>query len=70
MYTANLNWLAWLPHVIWRKHECPRCGSSKFKSAESHSYDGVLAMFALLPVRCTFCWRRFYWFALHGQDGI
>jgi hypothetical protein len=22
-------------------------------------------MFALRPVRCMFCWRRYYWFTLH-----
>jgi hypothetical protein len=26
--------------------------------------DGLLAMFAVRPVRCAFCWRRYYWFAL------
>jgi hypothetical protein len=25
-----------------------------------------LSMFALRPVRCMFCWRRYYWFSLHG----
>jgi len=28
--------------------------------------DGLLAMFALRPVRCMFCWRRYYWFAWHA----
>jgi hypothetical protein len=23
----------------------------------------LLSMFALRPVRCMFCWRRYYWFA-------
>jgi hypothetical protein len=23
-------------------------------------------MFALRPVRCMFCWRRYYWFAFHA----
>jgi hypothetical protein len=27
------------------------------------SFDGLLSMFALRPVRCMFCWRRYYWFA-------
>jgi hypothetical protein len=28
------------------------------------SFDGLLSMFALRPVRCMFCWRRYYWFAM------
>jgi hypothetical protein len=27
-------------------------------------------MFALRPVRCMFCWRRFYWFAFHAPDSV
>jgi hypothetical protein len=28
-----------------------------------------LQMFALRPVRCMFCWRRYYWFALQDATG-
>jgi hypothetical protein len=27
-------------------------------------------MFALRPVRCMFCWRRYYWFSLHDPLAI
>jgi hypothetical protein len=30
--------------------------------------DGLLAMFALRPIRCMFCWRRFYWFAFRSPS--
>jgi hypothetical protein len=64
------NWIrpTWLPHVLWIHHTCPCCTSVKFKPAEDRSYDGLLRMFALRAVRCTFCWRRYYWFAFHAAD--
>jgi hypothetical protein len=30
--------------------------------------DELLGMFALRPVRCKFCWRRYYWLSLHGAS--
>lgn len=68
MTQANRDWPNWLPHPIWTKHQCPRCNSAQFKSAELRSFDGVLSMFALRPVRCMFCWRRYYWFAFHAES--
>ncbi len=50
------------------RHECPRCTSVHFKPAEERSFDGLLSMLALRPVRCTFCWRRYYWFAFHPPN--
>jgi len=41
------------------------CHSIKFKQAELRPMDGFLEMFAVRPVRCLFCWRRYYWFAFH-----
>jgi hypothetical protein len=61
---SNRTWPAWVPHFVWLRHECPRCNSIKFKPAERRPVDGLLAMVALRPVRCMFCWRRYYWFAL------
>ena len=40
----------------------PLC-SSRFQPAESESLDGLFGLFALSPVRCVNCWRRYYWFA-------
>jgi hypothetical protein len=61
-------WPNWLPHVIFTRRQCPRCNSVQFKQAELRSYDGLLRMLALRPVRCMFCWRRYYWFALSAAN--
>jgi hypothetical protein len=55
-------------NVIWTRHVCPRCDSVQFKPAELRSFDGLLSVLALRPVRCMFCWRRYYWFALRPLD--
>ena len=68
MNEAIRNWPKWLPHVLWPRRECPCCNSVKFKQAELRSIDGLLGMFALHPVRCLFCWRRFYWFSFGGTE--
>jgi len=60
------NWPAWLPHPLWLQRKCPCCDSVRFKQAELRPFDGLLAMFALRPVRCMFCWRRFYWVTLRA----
>ena len=31
-------------------------------------YDGLLGLFFLRPVRCKFCWRRYYWISLRGAE--
>jgi hypothetical protein len=67
MHTASRTWPDWLPRVLLIHRACPRCNSVKFKSAERRSLDGLLAMFALRPIRCLFCWRRYYWFAFHNS---
>jgi hypothetical protein len=56
----------WLPRVLWLRRVCPCCNSVQFKPGELHTLDGLYAMFALRPVRCMFCWRRYYWFSLRG----
>jgi hypothetical protein len=61
------NWPDWLPHPLWIR-ACPRCDSMKFKPAELRSFDGLLSLFAMRPVRCQFCWRRYYWFALRAVN--
>ena len=68
MHTTRWNWPNPLPQVIWTKHECPRCNSVEFKPDELRSFDALLSMFGLRPVRCMFCWRRYYWFALHAVN--
>src|SRR5579859_884568 len=68
MSTAGWNWPTWLPHLLWIRHQCPRCTSIEFKPAELHSSDGLLSLFALRPFRCIWCWRRYYWFTFHIGD--
>jgi len=58
----------WLPRLLLMRRMCPSCNSVKFKAAELRPIDGLLSMFALRPVRCMFCWRRYYWFSLRGED--
>jgi len=65
MFEATRNWPDWLPRILLLQHACPRCNSVKFKPAELRPLDSLLAMFALRPVRCMFCWRRYYWFSFH-----
>ncbi len=64
MSAIKIRWPNWAPRVLWKK--CPYCSSEQFKAAELRPYDGILGLFALRPVRCNFCWRRFYWITLHA----
>jgi hypothetical protein len=68
MNVDTMIWPNWLQKVLWFRHRCPRCTSVKFKPGESHSFDGLLSLFALRPVRCMFCWRRYYWFSLRDAE--
>jgi len=61
---SSSNW--GLPQLLFWRRECPMCHSVKFKEAESRWFDEFLRMFALRPIRCKFCWRRYYWFSLHA----
>ncbi len=63
-----MTWPDWLPRILWFRRACPRCNSVKFKAAELRPYDGLLGPFALRPVRCMWCWRRFYWFSLRDPE--
>lgn len=66
--STNQNLPGWVPRLIWIQHRCPCCNSVKFKPAELRAVDGLLALFWLRPVRCMFCWRRYYWFALRDAN--
>lgn len=58
--------LTWAQRLPLFRHKCPHCDSVKFKAAELRPFDGLLGLVGLHPVRCMFCWRRFYWVALSG----
>lgn len=64
MNPETMTWPTWLPRVLWPRRMCPRCTSVQFKPAELRSFDGLVSMFALRPVRCMSCWRRYYWFSI------
>jgi hypothetical protein len=66
MNHATVIWPTWIPRVLWFRHVCPCCESVQFRPDASHSLDGLCALFALHPVRCTFCWRRYYWFSFRA----
>lgn len=68
MNVETMTWPNWLPRVLGIRRVCPRCESVKFKPAELRSFDGLLGLFALRPVRCMFCWRRYYWFSVRGEE--
>jgi hypothetical protein len=70
MNPTSRDWPSWLPHVLWIRRQCPRCTSVKFKPAETRFLDGLLGMFAVRPIRCMFCWRRYYWFAFHSTNPV
>jgi len=63
---SHMNWSRphWAPRVLWIRRKCPCCNSVQFKPSELRPYDQLLSLFALRPVRCAFCWRRYYWFSL------
>ena len=63
MTSTSWRWPNVIPQMLWIRRKCPRCNSVQFKQAELRSFDGLLAMFAIRPIRCMFCWRRYYWFA-------
>jgi hypothetical protein len=68
MSSTSWTWPEWLPHSLLLRRRCPRCNSVKFKQAELRPLDSLLSMFAVRPVRCMFCWRRYYWFAFHDMN--
>jgi hypothetical protein len=69
MNTAALNWPSRIPRVLLIRRKCPLCTSIEFKAAEPISIDILFGMFALYPVRCVNCWRRYYWFAKLATKG-
>lgn len=68
MNIAGRDWSRVVPKVLWIRRKCPCCNSTDFKPAEMRPLDELLGMFALRPVRCKFCWRRYYWLSLHGAS--
>jgi hypothetical protein len=61
--SSSARWLSKFLGLLWRGQRCPLCTSILFSEAEHQSLDGLLAMLALHPVRCTNCFRRYYCFA-------
>jgi len=59
-------WPSWMPRVLGMRKRCPCCSCAEFKPAENHIVDQFYGLFLLRPVRCMFCWRRYYWFSLRA----
>lgn len=68
MDSVGMNWPSGIPRLLWIRRVCPLCSSYEFKEAESNAFDGPMSFFALRPVRCVNCWRRYYWFAKASVD--
>jgi hypothetical protein len=68
MSDKAMEWPNWLPRVLLIRRACPRCNSVKFKPGELRSFDVILGLFALRPVRCMFCWRRYYLLSLRDPE--
>jgi hypothetical protein len=68
MNVKAMNWPNWLPRVLLIRRACPHCDSVKFKPGELRPYDGLLGLLALRPVRCMFCWRRYYLVSLRDPE--
>jgi hypothetical protein len=60
MEAVDRYWPSRVPRLLW-KRECPLCSSIEFKAGELHPLDPLLKVFALYPLRCVNCWRRYYW---------
>lgn len=68
MEVTGLKGFIRFPHILWWRRNCPLCSSIEFQAAELGSWDNALGLLALNPVRCTNCWRRYYWFAREAKN--
>jgi hypothetical protein len=67
MKIPEMTWPSMIPRLLWGR-SCPRCSSIEFQTAQGASMDVPLGVFALTPVRCSNCWRRYYCFARKGKS--
>jgi hypothetical protein len=63
MSVLEVSWPSRVPRLLFRRRVCPLCTSIEFSRAELGLMDGLLRCFAMKPVRCVNCWRRYYCFA-------
>ncbi len=63
MNSLETNWPSRIPRLLFGSRVCPLCRSIEFRRAEVGAMDGLLRCFALEPIRCVNCWRRYYCFA-------
>jgi hypothetical protein len=68
MTFLNRTWPTWAPRLLWPRRECPVCTSHEFKPAEVRPFDWMLGLLLMRPVRCAFCWRRYYWFTVQNAS--
>jgi hypothetical protein len=68
MSVLELSWISRVPRLLFRCRVCPLCSSIEFRRDKSGPMDGLLRCFALKPVRCVNCWRKYYCFAASGAS--
>ena len=67
MNSPRFRWPIGLPRMLSSPKKCPVCTSIEFTEAEFHSLDRVFSVFALHPIRCVNCWRRYYGFSIANK---
>ena len=58
----------WLARVLLVRHVSTRCDSVSFKAVGLRSFDSLLGLLALHPVRFALCGRRYYWLSMRGAQ--
>jgi len=61
MRIGDFNWHNGIPQFFVVRERCPLCLATAFNLSAQHPLKQVLRVFAIRPVRCANCWRRYYW---------
>ncbi len=68
MNSLRFSWPTGFPRLLSSPKECPVCTSIGFPEAElPKPLDRTLSLFALHPIRCVNCWRRYYGFSMTNK---
>jgi hypothetical protein len=60
MNAASVSWPRLMPRLLWRR-KCPLCTSTSFQEALPERVDLLFHLLGFAPIRCSNCWRRYYW---------
>jgi hypothetical protein len=61
MAMRNMNWHNFIPRIFVLRERCPLCHATEFQVAMPSPVTNLLRSIAVRRVRCTNCWRRYYW---------